>query len=231
MGDLGILHPGAFVIAGLLLNLTPGPDLLFVAARAGQAGHRAAWVATLGISAGCLVHVSLGALGVAALLAASPRAYAALEIAGAAWLVWLGLQMLLARRAPDRAPTPFPPRVAAPVQAGRAGSLARIFRDGLLTNVTNPKVALFFLAFVPQFIAPQAGRPGLAFALLGAIFVFNGTLVTGLLGSFVASAAGGLRAARSPRLTHAVARAAALLPRAIGVAFVAIGLRLALTHR
>jgi threonine/homoserine/homoserine lactone efflux protein len=229
MGDLGIQHSGAFVAAGLLLNLTPGPDLLFVAARAGESGHRAAWVAALGISAGCLVHVTLGALGVAALLAASPRAYAVLEAAGAAWLVWLGLRMLLARPAAGVvAPAAAAGGAAAPAPARPLG---RLFLDGMLTNVTNPKVALFFLAFVPQFISPQATHPGLAFAILGAVFVVNGTLLTGALGSAVASAAGGLRAARSPRLARTVARAAALLPRAIGALFVAFGLRLVLAHR
>jgi threonine/homoserine/homoserine lactone efflux protein len=229
MGDLGIQHPGAFVAAGLLLNLTPGPDLLFVAARAGESGHRAAWVAALGIGAGCLVHVTLGALGVAALLATSPQAYAVLEAAGAAWLVWLGLRMMLAGPAPAGVPPARP--TGGPALAVAAPPLGRIFLDGMLTNLTNPKVALFFLAFVPQFISPQASRPGLAFAVLGAIFVANGTLLTGTVGSAVASAAGGLRAAASPRLARAVRHAAALVPRAIGALFVAFGLRLVLANR
>jgi threonine/homoserine/homoserine lactone efflux protein len=226
MGDLGIQHLGAFVAAGLLLNLTPGPDLLFVAARAGESGRRAAWVASLGIGAGGLVHVAFGALGVSALLAASPRAYTLLETAGAAWLVWLGLRMLLAPRAPTDAPAAPAARTVAP------RTLPGMFRDAVLINLTNPKIAVFFLAFVPQFVAPGAAYPGLAFALLGAVFVFNGTLVTGLLGTAVASATAALRtcAGRSGK-ARAAARAAALMPRAIGVLLVAFGLRLVLVPR
>jgi threonine/homoserine/homoserine lactone efflux protein len=240
VAELGIQHFGAFVAAGLLLNLTSGPDLLFVAARAGEAGRRAAWVAALGIGAGCLVHVALGALGVAALLAASPHAYAVLEAAGAAWLVWLGLRMLLARRATVHraaaaaaaAAAPAAEARAAPARAPAPRPLAGVFRDAMLTNVTNPKIALFFLAFVPQFVAPQAAFPGLAFALLGLVFVLNGTLLTAALGTVVASAADGLRGpGASPRRARALALAASLLPRAIGAIFVGLGLRLALAHR
>jgi threonine/homoserine/homoserine lactone efflux protein len=226
MGDLGIQHLGAFVAAGLLLNLTPGPDLLFVAARAGDSGRRAAWVASLGIGAGCLVHVALGALGVTALLAASPRAYTLLETAGAAWLVWLGLRMLLAPRAAGD------PATAPAARTGPPRALSGVFRDAALINIANPKIAVFFLAFVPQFVAPQAAYPGLAFALLGAVFVFNGTLVTALVGTAVASASDTLRttAERSGR-ARAAARIAALLPRAIGALLVVFGLRLVLTPR
>lgn len=225
MEELGIRHFGAFVVAGVLLNLTPGPDLLYAIARAGAQGPRAGWAAALGTSAGCLVHVALGALGVAALLAASASAFALLKLAGAAWLAWLGLRMLFAP-APDAA-TPATDGVAA-----RQRGLADVFREAALINVLNPKVALFFLAFVPQFVAPQASRPGVAFAMLGAVFVFNGTLLTGAVGMAAAAAAARLRArAGSPSWSRAVGRAGAWLPRAIGALFVALGLKLALEPR
>ena len=229
MEDFGIRHFGAFVAAGVLLNLTPGPDLLYAITRAGAQGPRAGWAAALGTSAGCLVHVALGALGVAALLAASASAFALLKLVGAAWLAWLGLRMLLA---PAQAPAPDTRTRAADGTVARHPGLADVFREAALINMLNPKVALFFLAFVPQFVAPQAARPGLAFAVLGAVFVFNGTLVTGALGMAAATAATRLRArAGSASWSRAMVRIGAWLPRAIGALFVALGLKLAVEPR
>jgi threonine/homoserine/homoserine lactone efflux protein len=229
MEDLGIRHFGAFVAAGVLLNLTPGPDLLYAITRAGAQGSRAGWAAALGTSTGCLVHVALGALGIAALLATSASAFLLLKLAGAAWLAWLGLRMLLAP-----APAPAPDTVAQGTE-GRAAQplgLAAVFREAALINILNPKVALFFLAFVPQFVSPQAAQPGLAFAALGAVFVFNGTLVTGAVGMAAAATADRLRARDgSPSWSRAVAYTGTWMPRAIGALFVALGLKLALEPR
>jgi threonine/homoserine/homoserine lactone efflux protein len=272
---LGIVHLGAFVVAGLLLNLTPGPDLLYTSVQAGAHGARAGWVAALGIGTGCLLHVALGAIGVSALLAASSTAFSALRLAGAAWLVWMGLRMLLARprrdaataahvargSAPDSDPgsstgSPTGPSTGSPTGSSRGSSsgpasdasagpdragaapaptprtLGAVWRDGALVNALNPKVAVFFLAFVPQFIAPDAARPALAFLVLGAVFVVNGTLVTGALGTLAAGAAAALRAGPP---THGwrrhASRALPWLPRAVGAAFVALGARLALSER
>jgi threonine/homoserine/homoserine lactone efflux protein len=227
MEDLGIRHFGAFVAAGVLLNLTPGPDLLYAITRAGAQGSRAGWAAALGTSTGCLVHVALGALGIAALLASSASAFLLLKLAGAAWLAWLGLRMLLA-------PAPAPDTVAQGTE-GRAAQplgLAAVFREAALINILNPKVALFFLAFVPQFVSPQAAQPGLAFAALGAVFVFNGTLVTGAVGIAAAATTDRLRARDgSPSWSRAVASIGAWMPRAIGALFVALGLKLAFEPR
>ena len=228
MDALGIVHVGAFVVAGLLLNLTPGPDLLYASTQAGAHGTRAGWIAALGIGAGGLVHVALGALGVSALIAASASAFAVLKLAGAAWLAWIGARMLFAPRA---LPTGSP--------GGASGSSARtvrpaaaILREAVLVAVLNPKVALFFLAFVPQFIDPAAPRPALAFVLLGALFVVNGTLVTGAVGTMSAAAAASLRAGPADRGWRRVAAPlAALLPRAVGAALLGLGLRLAAAER
>jgi threonine/homoserine/homoserine lactone efflux protein len=240
MSDPGILHFGAFVIAGLLLNLTPGPDLLYTSAQAGAHGARAGWVAALGIGTGGLVHVLLGALGVTALLAASATAFATLKLAGAAWLVWIGLRMALSRdvAGSPTQPSPAPAGPAGPADAAAPGdrlqqdaparaahrSLRAVYRDAVGVAVLNPKVALFFLAFVPQFIDPRATDPALAVALLGAVFVVNGTLVTGVVGTLTAAAARRLRAGDLPL----AGRASAWLPRVLGAGFVALGLRLAL---
>ena len=222
MTELGVQHLGAFVAAGLLLNATPGPDLLYTADAAARGGRTAGWVAALGISAGCLVHVALGALGVTALLAASPHAFGALKLAGAAWLAWLGWRML---RAPSPAAGTAPAGTGAPRDAGTR-PLAAVFRDAVLINLLNPKVALFIVAFVPQFIAPDAPSPGLAFIALGLLFVANGTLVTGALGTLAAAAARRVRAAGGP-----AARAARWLPRVVGAALIALGARIALDGR
>ncbi|MFM1991114.1 MAG: hypothetical protein RJA99_4071 [Pseudomonadota bacterium] len=225
MDGLGIQHFGAFVAAGLLLNLTPGPDLVYTATQAASGGRRAGWIAALGIGAGGLVHVALGAVGVTALIAASAAAFAALKLAGAAWLAWLGLRMIVART-----PAPATPDASAVAPAAaRRGSA--IFADAVLVSVLNPKVALFFLAFVPQFIEPRAAHPALAFALLGAVFVGNGTVVTGAVGTLAASAARAIGRGATGDRRHALARATTWLRRGIGAAFVGLGVRLALAER
>jgi threonine/homoserine/homoserine lactone efflux protein len=162
----GIHDLGLFVVAGLLLNVTPGADTLYIVGRSTVQGWKAGAVAALGIGAGCLVHTLAAALGLSAILATSANAFAIVKWIGAAYLVWLGIAMLRSRPAaalPDARPAP-------PV------ALSRIFVQGLLTNVLNPKVALFFLAFLPQFIAADAPDKALAFVLLGLVFDVNGTL-------------------------------------------------------
>jgi threonine/homoserine/homoserine lactone efflux protein len=238
MDALGIVHVGAFVVAGLLLNLTPGPDLLYASTQAGAHGARAGWIAALGIGAGGLVHVALGALGVSALLAASASAFAVLKLAGAAWLAWIGARMLLAPRfrpAASQGGTSGPgaPSTPGAVAAGHAPRpAAAILREAVPVAVLNPKVALFFLAFVPQFIDPASPRPALAFVLLGALFVVNGTLVTGAVGTMSAAAAASLRAGPADRGWRRVAAPfVALLPRAVGAALLGLGLRLAAAER
>ena len=211
----GIQNPGWFVLAGLLLNLTPGPDLLYIlghALRPRRGAARAGVVATLGVIAGCLVHVLIASAGLGALLAASATAFGVLKWLGAAYLVYLGWRSWRAAAQPaDAASTP----VASP-------SAAAIFRDGLLTNLLNPKVVLFFLAFLPQFIAPDAAQPAAAFALLGLVFCGNSLLVC-LLCVWAAAWAG-------RQLAGVLPRARSWLDRAAGVLFVGFGLRLAMSE-
>lgn len=168
-GELGLHQPALFALAVLVLNATPGVDLLYTVSRTLAGGWRQGLAAALGVGAGCVVHALLAAFGLAALLAVSAWAFTALKWAGAAYLVWLGLGMLrqAARSAPAAAATEAP-------AVARTGM--QVFRQGLLTNVLNPKVALFFLAFLPQFITPQAPHKTLSFLLLGAWFVLQGTL-------------------------------------------------------
>ena len=159
-----------FIVAGWLLNLTPGPDVLYIVRHAMRQGVRAGMVAALGIVSGCFVHVLAAALGVGALLAASATAFTRLKWAGAAYLVWMGVKLLLARGgAADGLAASHVPGDAAQAPL----PLGQIWRQGFLTNVLNPKVALFFLAFVPQFIDPHSEHKLLAFVLLGLIFNLN----------------------------------------------------------
>ena len=157
-----------FATATLVLNATPGVDLLLTVSRTLQAGPRAGVAAALGINAGCVVHALAAAFGLAALLAVSSAAFTAVKWVGAAYLLWLALGMARAAR---RSPTAGAPPAALP-----ARSAWQDFRLGLLTNVLNPKVALFFLAFLPPFIAPATADKTSAFLALGAWFVVQSTL-------------------------------------------------------
>jgi threonine/homoserine/homoserine lactone efflux protein len=199
-----------FVGAGLLLNVTPGPDLLYILGRSVGQGRGAGVVSALGIGAGCLVHVVGAALGLSALLLALPLAYDAVRWAGAAYLVYLGVRALRSRAG------------ALEVTALSPVSLRRVFFQGAITNVLNPKVALFFLAFLPQFADPARGPLAPQLLLLGAIFAFNGTLVC-IAFALVAS-----RVGEWLRTRYQVSR---LLDRMTGGLFVALGLRLALLDR
>jgi RhtB (resistance to homoserine/threonine) family protein len=208
----GIHDLTLFIVSGLLLNIAPGPDSLLIMARSATQGWRAGSAAALGIGAGTCIHVLAAALGLSALLAASSWAFTLVKWIGAAYLVWIGLAMLLGRSRP--AAPPLAPPAALPYR--------RIFVQGFLTNVLNPKVALFFLAFVPQFIAPDAPHKALAFIVLGTIFNINGMLWCHFLAVFTAQA--------SRRLTIGAA-AARWLNRGIGALFLSFGLRLALAER
>src|SRR5271167_4002545 len=139
---LGIHDIGLFVLSGLLLNITPGPDTLYIVGRSATQGPRAGAVAALGIGAGALVHICAAALGLSVILAASAAAFNTVKIIGAVYLLYVGVGLIRSAAA-----------IAAPPIATerRLASLRGIFLQGFLTNVLNPKVALFFLAFLPQF--------------------------------------------------------------------------------
>jgi len=212
------LLPGAgelllFAAAVAVLNATPGVDFLLTVTRTLQGGARAGMAAALGISAGCVLHALAAAFGLAALLALHPAAFTAIQWAGAAWLGWLGLGLL---RQAWRRPPANPAGDAAAGPAAPARPLWLEFRTGALTNLLNPKVALFFLAFLPQFVPQGAPSKTAAFLLLGAWFVLQGTLFLALLV---------LLAARLSRW-QATAAARRALGTLGGVLFVALALRL-----
>jgi threonine/homoserine/homoserine lactone efflux protein len=202
-----------FIASGLLLNITPGPDTAYIVGRSVQMGWRGGAAAALGISAGCLVHVFAAAIGLSALLAASSVAFTAIKLIGAAYLLYIGVRMLLAHPAAhDDAPATGTADVL---------SLPQVFWQGALTNVLNPKVALFFLAFLPQFVAVDASSKALAFIALGFIFIFNGTMWCLGVAAFAAKAAGRLRQS---------SRTVLWINRALGGVFIALGIRVAMTQ-
>lgn len=203
-----------FIAAGWLLNLTPGPDVLYIVSNALRSGVRAGMVAALGIVSGCFVHVLAAALGVGALLATSATAFTALKWAGAAYLVWMGVKLLFAKGA---SPSIVPTSAAS---AQPMLNLGNIYRRGFLTNVLNPKVALFFLAFVPQFIDPETPDKLSAFLLLGLLFNLNSLPIN--LGYAWLAAWASRRVAAVQRTLHQLNRAA-------GTLFIGFGLRLAMS--
>lgn len=157
-----------FIVTALVLNATPGVDFLYTLTRTLQHGWRGGVAAALGISSGCVVHALAAALGLAAVLATSAMAFTAIKWIGAAYLLWLAWGMLRAASVDHR-----DEQAAAAIGPAAPG---KIFWQGFLTNVLNPKVALFFLALLPQFIDADAPNKPLAFLFLGAVFVVNGTL-------------------------------------------------------
>ena len=206
-------HLLLFIAAGWLLNLTPGPDVLYIITNSLRSGTRAGIVAGMGITTGCFVHIFAAAVGISALLAASATAFTVLKWLGAAYLLWTGIKILFARR----------PQASTDLMAAAASEpqrpLKAIFVGGFWTNVLNPKVAIFFLAFVPQFMVPEAANPALTFVLLGMLFNLNAIPVN----------VGWALAAAWMARRDAVQRGMHWLDRAAGLMFIGFGIRLALT--
>lgn len=206
----GISDFSLFFVAVLLLNATPGPDTAYIVGRSIAQGRSAGLMSALGISAGCCVHALASAVGLSAILAASTTAFTFIKLAGGIYLVYLGVRMLLAK----------------PVQTAAAAvrdvrPARTIFLQAMLTNVLNPKVILFFLAFIPQFVRTDATQKTLAFLLLGVAFA----AISLCWNSGTAFLAGTLarHAGRSPRIRL-------WLERLVGASFIALGAKLALSR-
>lgn len=181
----GIHDYWLFVLSGILLNLTPGQDTFFILGNSLGAGRRAGVAAALGIAAGSIVHTLAAALGLSAILATSATAFTVVKLLGAAYLIYIGVRALSSR-------TLLPDTLV----AGDAVAARLAFRRGIVTNLLNPKVALFFLAFLPQFVDPGAGQAWLQVLTLGAVLVAIGlsvdllyALAAGSLGSWVRGSA------------------------------------------
>ena len=193
-----------FVVAALALLLVPGPAVLYVVARSLQQGRRAGLASVLGIHVGTLAHIAAATVGLSALVVSSAVAFTAVKVAGAAYLIGLGLWTLLSRRAERD------------VALGSERNLRRAFAQGIVVNVLNPKTALFFLAFLPQFVDADAAHPAAQIAFLGVLFALLG-LVTDSLWALAAGTAGGVLR-RSERLLRGQRYVAGSVYVGLGVA-------------
>ena len=205
----GIVNYGTFITAGILLNLTPGVDTLYILTRSCTGGRRIGVASALGISTGILFHLTLVSLGLAAVLASAPSAFFALKCLGAGYLFYLGVKAF---------------RDGGSALGGAAGrdrqaSLLRSWRDGALTNALNPKVALFFLAFLPAFVAPGAESSPVPFLLLGLTFLATSTVWNVILAVLAGSLLSALT--RSPKARLRSARGSGLIYWLLGLGVLA----------
>ncbi len=222
MADLGIQNIGLFILAGWALNLTPGPDVFYMITHALKSGWRAGAVAAAGITAGCFVHVAAATVGLSALITASATAFTVIKWIGAAYLVYVGWNMLTSKAsAVNPLANPAAPSGVQQTSVAAQAHYRKIFMQGFYTNVLNPKVALFFLAFLPQFISPTAAQPWLAFLALGVLFNVNAIPVN--LGYVTLAAWVSQRATVLQRGMH-------WLERAAGALFIGFGIKLAFSE-
>ena len=203
----GIHDFGLFLVAGILLNFTPGPDTVYILGRSIAQGREAGIASALGISLGSIFHTCAAALGLSAILATSALAFGTVKLIGSAYLIFLGAKMIFDRRK----------QLSLPANFRRHTTLAA-FRQGILTNIFNPKVALFFLAFLPQFIDPASNMKIAAFITLGLTFVTTGTIWCLILAWFASALSERLR--NNETITQ-------WLNRTAGALFVFLGVRLA----
>jgi RhtB (resistance to homoserine/threonine) family protein len=203
----GIHDFGLFLAAAILLNLTPGPDTVYILGRTIAQGRETGIASALGISLGSIFHTCAAALGLSAILATSAVAFGAIKLLGGAYLIFLGIKMILDRRKQLSLPSSF-----------RRRTTSAAFRQGILTNILNPKVALFFLAFLPQFIDPGSNAKIAAFISLGLTFVTTGTIWCLVLAWFASAFSKRLRTNET---------ISQWLNRTAGALFVFLGMRLA----
>ncbi len=201
----GIVHYGLFLISGIILNITPGADTLYILGRSVSQGRKAGIVSTLGITTGSLIHTLLAAFGLSIILAKSALAFAIVKYCGVAYLIYLGIRTLLAKE------NQFS------LQGAEDASYQKIYLQGIFTNLFNPKVALFFIAFLPQFIDPASSYGPLPFILLGLTFLTTGTAWCILIAVFSALTTDKLRS--NPKI-------AAAFNKLSGALFIGLGLNL-----
>ncbi|PST21032.1 lysine transporter LysE [Rhizobium sp. JAB6] len=211
MFDYSLAHWIAFLTAATLLNLSPGPDIAFILGHTIRSGMRSGFAALFGIWSGACLHVLMAAAGLSAILAASALAFSTVKWIGAAYLIWLGVQALRSKG-----------EAAWIKEAGKTLSFGRIYRQGILVSLLNPKVAIFFLAFLPQFVVEGAGPVWAQLLLHGSLIIVVAAFIEPpliLLGGRLSEA---LRRNRSLGLW---------LDRGLGALFVALGVRLAISAR
>ncbi len=212
MEQLGIINFPAFLIAGILLNLTPGSDTMYVLARTISLGKKAGILSALGISTGAIVHTVAAACGLSVIILSSATAFILVKYAGAVYLIYLGIKAFFQKGVQSEQGA----------TATRLASNREIYMSGILTNVLNPKVALFFLAFLPQFISTGSQSSMLSFLILGGTFITTGTIWGVVLVVFAAEISAKI---------SAKSRIACSMHKITGTIFIALGIRLALSER
>ena len=208
----GILHFETFLIAGILLNLTPGNDTLFILSKSIAQGRKAGTLSVLGIATGSLIHTTLAALGLSIIIAKSVLAFTIVKYAGAVYLLYIGVRMFADRSKLD----------ANISMSGKKIDAVKLYRDAVLTNVLNPKVAMFFIAFLPQFIDPGYQNSILPFMLLGITFTITGTIWCLVLANFASYLFSKLRSHQ---------KLSSYLNKICGAVLIALGVKIALTGR
>jgi threonine/homoserine/homoserine lactone efflux protein len=201
----------AFLLAAIALNILPGQDSLYILGRSLSQGRTAGIVSMLGVGAGCLVHITAAAIGLYAVLALWPMAFTAITVLGALYLIWLGISTWAKRKE----------RLPGVTCSGGPGSSWVIYRQGFLTNLLNPKVALFFIAFLPSFIDPGTPYGPLSFLFLGCTFLFTGTVWCLILVLGASAFAGALR--HNPKIQAGFDLFASIV-------FILLGVGILLTH-
>ena len=208
----GIIHFETFLLSGILLNLTPGNDTIFILTKSIGQGKKAGIISALGIATGSIVHTTLAAFGLSLIIAKSLVLFSIIKYAGAAYLVYLGFKMLIDK-------SQF---INAGVASLKSVNFLKIYREAIFTNILNPKVALFFIAFLPQFIDPSVNHTVFPFLILGATFITTGTIWCLTLAVFAA--------AIFTRLTENK-KIAAIINKICGLTLIGLGIKVALTNR
>jgi RhtB (resistance to homoserine/threonine) family protein len=208
----GIIHFETFLLAGILLNVTPGNDTIFILTKSIGQGRKAGIVSALGIGTGSLVHTFLAAFGLSLIIAKSILLFNIIKFAGAAYLLYIGYKMLT-----DKSQL----KTDDLISSGTVNYL-KIYRDGIFTNILNPKVALFFIAFLPQFIDPNLESTVLPFLVLGITFITTGTIWCILLAFFASAIFGKLQANK---------KVSSYINKVCGLTMIALGIKVAFTSR
>ncbi len=208
----GIIHFETFLLAGILLNLTPGNDTIFILSRSIAQGKQAGIMSVLGIATGSLIHTTLAALGLSIIIAKSIVVFNIIKYAGAAYLIYIGYKMLT-----DRSQLNMNAELS-----NKKTKLIKIYLDAVITNVLNPKVALFFIAFLPQFIDPAYKNTVLPFMILGISFTITGTVWCLTLAGFASFISDKLK--QNKKLSS-------YINKTCGVVLIGLGIKMAFTGR
>ncbi|URK16978.1 LysE family translocator [Thalassospira sp. GO-4] len=221
MFDL-LVQYGPFLMAAFLLNISPGPDMAYIVGQTAVHGRKIGLFSSFGVVSGAFVHVLAAALGLSAILATSALAFAIVKWVGVAYLVWLGIGALRASFAGKPGRDGNDDSTPAIAISTRPMTVFQAWRQGVMIDVLNPKVAIFFMAFLPQFVDPQSGDGAMQFLVLGSVVNLIGLVVESSLVLMVAAAAVRIRGHR---------KLGAWLQRALGAMFIALGARLAISQQ